>query len=74
MEEAMLSIMNLPQQVQEEILKGMSHEGDEVVPIEINGDVFEVAYPVMSLIEGLHRELEKYREQGKFGIEENKKN
>ena len=60
--------------MQEEILEGMSQEENEIVNIEINGDVFEVAIPVMALIEGPHRALEKYREQQGFGIEEDKKN
>ena len=74
MAECMLSISTLPLSMQEEILEGMSQEENEIVNIEINGDVFEVAIPVMALIEGLHRELEKYREQQGFGIEEDKKN
>ena len=68
MAEAMLSISNLPKDIQEEILEGMSIECADSVSIEINGEVYEIAREVMGLIESLHEEIVKYREQSKFGI------
>mgnify|MGYP003147126724 FL=1 len=68
MAEAMLSISNLPKDIQEKILEGMSIDLKEEVSIEIDGEVYEIASAVMGLIESLHEEIVRYREQSKFGI------
>ena len=64
----MLSISNLPKDIQEKILEGMSIDLKEEVSIEIDGEVYEIASAVMGLIESLHEEIVRYREQSKFGI------
>ena len=46
----------------------MSIDCADSVSIEINGEVYEIAREVMGLIESLHEEIVKYREQSKFGI------
>lgn len=81
MAEAMISLSNLPFDIQVRILKEMSEVDDEI-PIEINGDVYLIAFAVMDLINGLHRELGRYRkdkdksdtfDMENFGIQDNKK-
>ena len=59
-----------------------SSVGESGIPIEINGDVYLIAFAVMDLINGLHRELGRYRkdkdksdtfDMENFGIQDNKK-
>ena len=52
----------------------MSKTSDEIVSIEINGEVYEVAKEVMGLIESLHEEIVKHREQSNFGIKNHQEN
>ena len=61
MAEAMMTLVTLTLKEQEEILKQMSLVGDEIVSIEINGEIYEISIAVMGLIESLHEELARYR-------------
>tara|TARA_B100000470_G_scaffold221490_1_gene211973 strand:+ start:1039 stop:1245 length:207 start_codon:yes stop_codon:yes gene_type:complete len=64
MAEAMIILSTLPLEEQEEILEQMSLGEDEIVSIEINGEVYRVSIAVMGLIESLHEELVRYRLMG----------
>ena len=62
MAEAMLSISNLPKDIQEEILEGMSVECADLVSIEINGEVFMIPKEVHELIDNLVRQISNPKE------------
>ena len=74
MAEAMLSIINQSAENQKKILEGLSTAKEDMMPIEINGEVYQIAKPVFDLIDSLHKESSQLRGQSDFGIKNNQEN
>ena len=74
MAEAMLSLIHHKQENQEKILETLSRANKNVMPIEINGEVYQVAKEVFDLIDSLHKETAELRGVSKLGIKNNQEN